>query len=84
MPRAHLWTVVVLIRKLLLVLAVCLLHHRPEASMRVAVAVLLIALGLHGVVQPFIWRRPSQRYAVKWYVLSGAHVSCGWGLIGVA
>ncbi len=60
------WIVVVLVRKLGLVAAVSLLHHQPVASMRLVVALLLLALGLHGAVQPYLWRKPSERYAVRW------------------
>jgi hypothetical protein len=74
------WVLVVLVRKLALVLAVSLLHHRPDASMRLAVAVLLLALGLHGAVQPYFGRLSSStnaHYVFKWWVLL-------WGGFGLS
>jgi hypothetical protein len=58
-PDAYLWVVVVLARKAALVTAVSLLHHTPEASMHVAIGVLLLALGATGSLQPYRTLRTS-------------------------
>ncbi len=53
-PQWYLWSVVVLARKGCLLLVVSVLHLRPDDSVRVALVLLLLWLGLHGAAQPYL------------------------------
>ncbi len=53
-PQWYFWRVLVVVHKGALVLAVSVLHQRPDDSARLALALLLLGLGLHGAVQPYL------------------------------
>lgn len=52
-PGCYLWQVVVLWRKLLVVITVSLLHHRPEVCVRALVGVLLVSVAVQCSLQPY-------------------------------
>ena len=55
-----LWSVVVLLRKLLMLVACAALHDRPELARRVVVTILIISMAMHGIVRPYAAKRNEQ------------------------